>query len=113
MRWKYVEKRIKPFVVLAIVFWMAWVWQMMWALSVLQTRTIITLVENETINPADDMFDHSNIECNCDDPSCEKQGPEGKVAGHIENCSCSHCHHEMGKVSGTFDQVPPEEENNV
>ena len=39
------------------------------------------------------------ITCECTDGSCSgSTGPEGEVAGHIEICDCSQCHHEMGKV---------------
>lgn len=43
-------------------------------------------------------FGEPNIDCECNDPSCVSVGREGEVAGHIENCSCHHCHHEMGKL---------------
>lgn len=39
------------------------------------------------------------IECDCDDPSCKKKGTEGEVPDHIEECSCGHCHRELGKIS--------------
>ena len=37
--------------------------------------------------------------CDCDDPFCLSDSPEGEVPGHAEDCSCSHCHRMMGKVS--------------
>ena len=40
----------------------------------------------------------SNVNCNCDDPSCGKRGQEGEVGGHIEGCSCGECHRVMGKL---------------
>lgn len=39
------------------------------------------------------------IFCACDDPSCEKKGVEGEIAGHIDQCSCGDCHRALGKIS--------------
>lgn len=39
------------------------------------------------------------IICQCDDSGCgDKRGFEGEVEGHIEDCGCSHCHRELGKL---------------
>ena len=48
---------------------------------------------------ADDIFDHSEIECSCNDPSCPHEGKEGEVPGHIEECTCAECHRKLGKIS--------------
>ena len=43
------------------------------------------------------------IDCDCDDPSCPGRGEESEVHGHIEDCPCHYCHHQMGKVSSHID----------
>jgi len=37
------------------------------------------------------------ITCSCNENCGE--GHEGEVNGHIEDCSCGHCHALIGKVS--------------
>lgn len=51
-------------------------------------------------HPGWELKGETGIECGCNDSACKKQGPEGEVAGHIEECPCDRCHREMGKVSG-------------
>ena len=43
LKWKYLEKKIKPFVFLALVIWFGFMLQIINALAYLQTRPIITL----------------------------------------------------------------------
>lgn len=38
------------------------------------------------------------IVCVCDDEVCPRQGIEGEVPNHIEQCSCRTCHQAMGSV---------------
>ena len=41
--WRYTEKRIKPFVALGLVIWIAWMWQLTNAYPLLVTPLVITL----------------------------------------------------------------------
>lgn len=53
-------------------------------------------------------MDNEEIKCMCNDAFCIGEGLEGEVAGHVESCSCGHCHRLLGKVS-PFMELKPED----
>lgn len=43
LKWKYLERRMRPYIAIVLVCWLLWMVNMVVAIGVLQTRPIITL----------------------------------------------------------------------
>lgn len=43
LKWRYIEKKLKPVVLIGLVCWVAWIWQLTNAYPELVTPIIITL----------------------------------------------------------------------